>query len=90
MKVKYIGKDFTEVFGLAFKPNETVDVSDPFAIAKLSRNPLFKPEKEPEGLPAAISPTPELVRLAEQERVEKMAEVNRTILADIERKKREG
>lgn len=91
MKIKYIGKEFTEVFGLAFKPGETLEVTDPYAAEKLARNPNFKgPDEATNGPPKALTPTDALVRLTEKARADQMAAVNQAIISDIERKKREG
>jgi len=95
MKIKYVGREYTEVFGLAFKPGETLDVTDPFAIEKLRFNPQFEAsdakDKPKDGdKPKAITPGDELKRLVEQNMLERMAETNKAILTDIDRKKREG
>lgn len=95
MKIKYKGKEYTEVFGLAFKPGETLEVEDAFAIEKLRFHPMFEAadgkDKPKDGdKPKAVTPTEELKRLTEQQMLERMADTNKAILTDIERKKREG
>lgn len=42
MKIKYIGTEFTEVFGQSWKPGETQDVPSAYAANKLRSNPLFE------------------------------------------------
>lgn len=95
MKIKYIGKEFTEVFGLSFKPGEVMDVTDEYAIEKLRFNPQFEAadakDKPKKGeAPKAVVPGDDLKQATERALLERSATVNKEILADIERKKREG
>lgn len=91
MKIKYIGSDVTEVFGLIFKPGETIDVTDAYASEKLRFNPRFEVVDAKDK--AKKGDTPQLIQPSEaltsaRDRITE--ETNKTIMADIERKKREG
>lgn len=95
MKIKYVGTGYTEVFGLSFKPGETQDVADEYAAEKLRFNPQFESvdaKDKPKGTdaPKAITPSDGLKKAVEKALIEQAANVNKEILADIERKKREG
>jgi hypothetical protein len=91
MKIKYTGDEFTEVFGLSWKPGETLDVSDEYASEKLRFNPRFEAAEtkdRPKKGEAPKTGVPSDALAVTRERITEA--VNRQIIADIERKKREG
>lgn len=42
MKFKFIGTQYSEVFGLQWRPGDTHDVTDAHAIGKLTTHPMFQ------------------------------------------------
>jgi hypothetical protein len=42
MKFKYVGDEFTEVFGIQWKPGDTQDVASAYAANKLRFHPMFE------------------------------------------------